>query len=259
MKIINNDYDSLAHLWWSEDEGSTASIRYLMNPVRFGYFKKLMDNSYKSGFKSKKVLDVGCGGGFLSEELSKIGLNVTGVDPSKESISIAMEHAINNNLNIAYRESYGEKLPFDDSTFDMVFCCDVLEHVNDVRKVASEISRVLNKGGLFFFDTINRTIISKITVIYLMQECRFTSFVDSDGHVWEMFIKPEELKSIFSENNITLNDLKGISPRHIRPSIIINLYKASRKKISFKELAERLNLIESDDLDASYMGYGIKK
>ena len=78
-------------------------------------------------------------------------------------------------------------------------------------------------------------------------------------HVWDMFIKPEELKSILSENNISLNDTKGISPKHISPSIIINLYKASRKKISFKELAERLNLIESDDLEGSYMGYGIKK
>ena len=96
MKKINNDYDSLAHLWWSEDEGATASIRYLINPVRFNYFKKLLERQFKSGFKNKKALDVGCGGGFLSEELSKIGLNVTGVDPSKESINIARQHAIKN-------------------------------------------------------------------------------------------------------------------------------------------------------------------
>jgi 2-polyprenyl-6-hydroxyphenyl methylase/3-demethylubiquinone-9 3-methyltransferase len=259
MKIINNDYDSLAYLWWSEDEGSTASIRYLINPVRFNYFKKLLEFNYKSGFKNKKTLDVGCGGGFLSEELSKIGLDVTGVDPSKESISIASEHAIKNNLNIAYRESFGEKLPFDDSTFDMVFCCDVFEHVNDVSKIISEISRVLKKGGLLLFDTINRTMISKIMMIYFMQECRFTSFISNGLHVWEMFIKPEELKSICLEKNILLNDLKGITPKHISPSIIINFYKASRKKISYKELAERLNFIESNDLEASYMGYGIKK
>jgi 2-polyprenyl-6-hydroxyphenyl methylase / 3-demethylubiquinone-9 3-methyltransferase len=258
MRVINNDYDSIAHRWWSDDEGATASIRYIMNPVRLNYFKKLLETNYKSGFKNKKALDVGCGGGFLSEELSKIGLTVTGVDPSKESICIARKHAINNNLNITYQESYGEKLPFDDSTFDMVFCCDVLEHVNDIRKVASEISRVLKKGGLFFFDTVNRTIISKITVIYFMQKCRFTSFVPSDGHIWDMFIKPEELKSIFSENQIVLNGLKGILPKHISPSIIINFHKASRKKISFKELGKRLNLIESDHLEGTYMGYGIK-
>ncbi len=259
MKTINNDYDSIAHLWWSEDEGATASIRYLVNPVRFNYFNNLLKTNFKSGYKNRKALDVGCGGGLLSEELSKIGLNVTGVDPSKESIRIAREHAMNSGLGIEYRQSYGEELPFDNDTFDMVFCCDVLEHVSDVRKVISEIARVLKKGGLFFFDTISRTMISKIAVIYFMQKCRFTSFGRADGHVWDMFIKPEELKSILSQNDISLNDTKGIAPKHINPSTIIDLYKASRKKISYKELAERMNFVEGDDLKCSYMGYGIKQ
>ena len=259
MKTINNDYDSIAHLWWSEDEGATASIRYLVNPVRFTYFNNLLKINFKSGYENKKVLDVGCGGGFLSEELSKIGLNVTGVDPSSESIRVAREHAINSGLDIEYRESYGEKLPFDDGIFDMVFCCDVLEHVSDVNKVISEIARVLKRGGLFFFDTINRTMISKVTIIYFMQKCRFTSFCESDMHVWDMFIKPDELESILSRNNISLNDTKGIMPKHVGPSVIMNLYRASRKKISYKELAKRLDFTESNDLEGSYMGYGIKQ
>ena len=258
MKIIDNDYDSIAHLWWSDDEGSTASIKYLMNPVRFNYFKKSLETNFKSGFRNKKALDVGCGGGLLSEELSKIGLHVTGVDPSKESISIAREHAVKSGLKIEYKESCGEKLPFDDSVFDMVFCCDVLEHVSDVRKVISEISRVLKKGGMFFFDTVNRTLLSRIAVIYFMQKCRFTSFVKADAHAWNMFIRPEELQSILSQNGIFPNDIKGITPKHKRPTIIVDLFKASRKKITYKELADRMNLIESDDLKCSYMGYGIK-
>ncbi len=259
MKKINNDYDAIAHLWWSEDEGTTASIRFLINPVRSNYFRNLLEKKFESGFKNRKVLDVGCGGGFLSEELDKIGLNVIGVDPSKESINIARQHAVTKNLNIEYKESFGETLPFEDSVFDMVFCCDVLEHVNDVNKVISEISRVLKTGGLLFFDTINRSIISKIMMIYFMQKCRFTSIIAKDTHVWDMFIKPDELKSILLNNNIFLNNVKGITPEHISPSILINLYKASRKKITYKELAERLNFSESNDLESSYMGYGIKK
>jgi 2-polyprenyl-6-hydroxyphenyl methylase / 3-demethylubiquinone-9 3-methyltransferase len=86
-------------------------------------------------------------------------------------------------LDIEYIESYGEKLPFDDNSFDIVFCCDVLEHVSDVPKVISEISRVLKKGGLFFFDTINRTLSSWFAIIYFMQKCRFTSFVKGDVHI----------------------------------------------------------------------------
>lgn len=258
MKIIDNDYDAIAHLWWSEDEGSTTSIKYLMNPVRFSYFNKLLDINYNSGFKNKKALDLGCGGGLLSEELSKIGLNVTGVDPSKESISIACEHAIKSGLSIEYKEAFGEKLPFDDGVFDMVFCCDVLEHVNDVSKVISEIARVLKKGGLFFFDTVNRTLISKIAIIYFMQKCRFTSFVKTNAHVWDMFIKPEELQSILSQNGIVSKDIKGITPRHKRLSIIVDLHRASSKKITYKELANRMLLTESNNLKCSYMGYGIK-
>lgn len=259
MKIINDDYDSIAHLWWSEDEGATASIRYLINPVRFNYFNRLLKINFRSGHNNRKALDVGCGGGFLSEELAKIGLNVTGVDPSKESIRIAQEHAINSGLNVEYRESCGEKLPFDDGIFDIVFCCDVLEHVSEVHKVISEISRVLKRGGLFFFDTINRTMISKVVIIYFMQECRFTSFCGSDMHVWDMFIKPDELKTVLSQYNISLNDTKGIIPKHMSPSIIVNFYRVSRKKISYKELAKRLNFTEGDDLEGSYMGYGIKQ
>lgn len=259
MKIIDNNYDSIAHLWWSDDEGTTASIQYLINPVRFNYFNKILEFNYKAEFQNRNALDVGCGGGFLSEELSKIGLNVTGVDPSKKSIRIAQEHAMKSGLDIKYLESYGEKLPFDDEVFDMVFCCDVLEHVNNIHEVISEISRVLKKDGLFFFDTVNRTLISRIVIIYFMQKCKFTSFVRTNTHVWDMFIKPDELKSILSGNSIIINDLKGMTPNHMGFSFIKNLYKASRKKISYKELAKRMNFIESDHLEGSYMGYGIKK
>jgi 2-polyprenyl-6-hydroxyphenyl methylase/3-demethylubiquinone-9 3-methyltransferase len=258
MKIIDNDYDSIAHLWWSEEEGSTASLKYLMNPVRFNYFNKWIGVHYKSGFRNIKALDVGCGGGLLSEELSKIGLKVTGVDPSKKSIIIAREHAKRDGLNIEYQEAYGEQLPFAEGQFDLLFCCDVLEHVKDVRKVISEISRVLKKGGLFFFDTVNRTFISRMAVIYFMQKCRFTSFVKANAHVWDMFIKPKELESILSQNDISINDLKGITPKQKRLSLIVDLHKVSRKKISYQELANRMNLIESEDLQCSYMGYGVK-
>lgn len=258
MKTINNNYDAIAHLWWSDDEGATASIKYLMNPVRSDYFKKLLEKNFKFGFKNKKALDVGCGGGLLSEELSKIGLDVTGIDPSKESIKIASEHARNGGLNINYMESYGEELQLDNEVFDMVFCCDVLEHVSDVSKVVSEISRVLKKGGLFFFDTVNRTLKSKIEVIYLVQKCIFKSVVPENGHVWEMFIKPKELQLILSQHGIILKDIRGIAPRHECLSMIIDLNRASRKKISYKELANRMNLIESDNIKCAYMGYGIK-
>lgn len=258
MKRINNDYDSLASLWWSEDEGAATSIRYLINPARFAYFKRHLEASFKSGYEHKTALDVGCGGGFLAEELSKIGLRVTGVDPSKESIRVAREHATRGGHAIEYRVSFGEKLPFDDSSFDMAFCCDVLEHVDDVRKVISEIARVLKKGGLFFFDTINRTLMSRIVVIFFLQQCPLTSFGRADSHSWDKFITPEELRAVLSRNGIVTADIRGLGPARISPAMLLDLYRAAHKSISYRDLAERLSFGESDDLGCSYMGYGIK-
>ena len=258
MKRINNDYDSLAGRWWSEDEGATASIRYFVNPVRFAYFRKRMGGTGGRGCAGMKALDVGCGGGFLAEELSRVGLDVTGVDPSGESVRVAREHARGAGLGIDYRVARGEELPFGDGTFDMAFCCDVLEHVSDVNVVVSEIARVLKKGGLFFFDTINRTLFSRVAVIYFMQECGLTSFGRADGHVWGMFIKPRELRTIMSRNGMDLKEIRGISPARSGPSALIGMYRASRGKISYRALAERMGFGESGRVGGSYMGYGVK-
>ena len=256
MKTIDNDYDSLARLWWSEDEGATASIRHFINPPRIKYFRRILEEAAR--LKGTRALDVGSGGGFLSEELAKLGLDVTGVDPSEESVYIAQEHANRGGLRIAYRVSSGESLPFPDGSFDMVFCCDVLEHVRDLAAVISEISRVLRPGGIFFFDTINRTLMSRIAVIYIMQECRFTAFVKSDMHVWSMFIKPDELKALLTSRGLSLNDLKGITPRLNGFSALMGLHRAAHKRISFRDLAAKMRFSESDDLRCSYMGYAIK-
>lgn len=258
VRTINNDYDSIAERWWSDESGATATIRYFVNPVRFAYFKNILDATCISGYAGGNALDVGCGGGFLSEELAKIGLSVTGVDPSVESIRIAAAHAAGSRLCIDYAESSGEDLPFEDSSFDMVFCCDVLEHVNDINTVISEISRVLKKGGLFFFDTINRTPMSWIAVIYFMQRCPLTAFDMPDGHVWSMFIRPGELTSMLRRNGLTCMNVRGIAPARKGLQLVMGLYRASRKRISYRELGEMLRFTESDDLSCSYMGYGIK-
>ncbi len=254
MKPINNDYDSIAHAWWSEDMGDTASLRYLINPPRFNYFRKIInDNPEKL-----KTLDIGCGGGLLTEELAKLGLSVTGVDISKESILVARDHATRNDLNITYLESCGERLPFKDASFDMVFCCDVLEHVNNVSTLILEISRVLKKGGIFFFDTINRTSKSRLAIIFLMQKFKLTAIVRPDVHVWDMFITPDELKTVLSRHGIEIENMKGLVPMNHGIPIITGLYKAARQKISYRELADRMNFGESEILDYSYMGYGTK-
>ena len=258
MKEIFNDYNSIADLWWSDDFGPTASLRYLINPVRIQYFKKHIDTQYMSGHKGMKVLDVGCGGGFISEELSKFGLHVTGVDQSSESIRVASEHASSSGLSINYLCACGEDLPFNNGFFDMVFCCDVLEHVSDPCKVISEISRVLKNGGWFFFDTINRTLKSWITSIYLMQRCPLTSLDVVNGHVWNKFIKPAELKSLMSKHGMTCESMRGISLEQNLVSVLIGINQVKGGKISYKELGQRIHFTDSNDLSCSYMGCAAK-
>jgi two-component system, sensor histidine kinase and response regulator len=147
--VDNQFYDREASDWWSGTDNPLMIIRYMMNPVRFSYvIRQLVAQSYD--YRHKRVLDIGCGGGFLTEEIAKYGFETTGLDPSAPSLVTARSHARVQNLQIEYLEGVGEALLFPDNHFDIVFCLDVLEHVSDFRKVIREVSRVLAPGGLFF-------------------------------------------------------------------------------------------------------------
>jgi 2-polyprenyl-6-hydroxyphenyl methylase / 3-demethylubiquinone-9 3-methyltransferase len=253
---VNNDlYRSLGHAWWDDDVGEFSTLRFFVNPVRFGYFKRILDLERGKAQGGLALLDVGCGGGILAEEFARAGLRVTGVDPAPESIQTAQAHAAASALSIEYRTGSGEQLPFTDAAFDVVACCDVLEHVDDVDRVIGEVARVLKPGGLFFFDTINRTFISKIAMIKVMQEWRSTAFVEPNCHVWERFIKPAELRQVLARHGLDQRDLRGITARCSPLAAWLNFRRRAKRLISFRELGQRLAFGEGDDLDVSYMGY----
>ena len=139
-------YDRLAAGWWDSDS-FLYTLRSALNPARFPYLRRTMTGTLGIDPKDIAVLDVGCGGGLLAEEFAALGCRVTGVDPSSESLAVARAHAAQGGLAIEYIEGTGEALPFEDASFDVVYCCDVLEHVNDVGKTIVEIARVLKPGG----------------------------------------------------------------------------------------------------------------
>ena len=140
-RIDNDIYILEGNKWWQPDF-SLNLIRKVVNPFRVNYAKRIFDRLDMTVFKTN-ALEVGCGGGILTEEIAKMGFATTGIDPSEPSLSIARTHAKENYLKINYERGTGENLPFPNDSFDVVFCCDVLEHVYDVPKVISEISRVL--------------------------------------------------------------------------------------------------------------------
>jgi 2-polyprenyl-6-hydroxyphenyl methylase/3-demethylubiquinone-9 3-methyltransferase len=258
---VNNDlYRDLGHAWWDDDVGEFSSIRFFMNPLRFSYFQRVLERGGPLDRGQRKLLDVGCGGGLLAEEFARLGFEVTGIDPAPESIETARAHAESSGLSIAYEIGSGEVLPYPEGAFDLVTCCDVLEHVDDVDRVIAEIARVLRPGGLFFYDTINRTFISKLTMIKFMQEWRSTAVISQPNvHVWERFIKPAELIGILARHGLDHEEMRGVAPlRHNPLSLWLDFRRRAQGKITFQELGRRQALQETGDLDSSYMGYATR-
>jgi 2-polyprenyl-6-hydroxyphenyl methylase / 3-demethylubiquinone-9 3-methyltransferase len=258
---VNNDvYRRLGHAWWDDDVGEFSTIRFFMNPVRSGYFRRILGQQRSLELGRRRLLDVGCGGGLLAEELARAGLEVTGIDPAPESVETARAHASASGLSIEYQIGSGEQLPFPDEAFDHVTCCDVLEHVEDVDRVIGEISRVLRPGGLLFYDTINRTFISRLAVIKLMQEWPSTAFAAPNLHVWERFITPAELAGLLEHHGLEQREMRGITPTSLNPfPLWRSLRRRAQGKITFEELGRRLAFRETGHLDSSYMGYAVRR
>ncbi|MCS7225892.1 MAG: bifunctional 2-polyprenyl-6-hydroxyphenol methylase/3-demethylubiquinol 3-O-methyltransferase UbiG [Gloeomargarita sp. SKYB31] len=183
-------YDRHADQWWQP--GGSLNVLAYLNPARFAFFDQFLPD-----WQGVRVLDVGCGGGLTCEFLAQRGARVSGVDPSAGSIAVAREHAQRQGLEIDYRLGAGEALPYPDSEFQAVVCVDVLEHVQDVAQVVRECSRVLQPGGLFFFDTINRTWESHVLMIWLLEDV--LRQIPQGIHDWKKFITPAELDQILQQ------------------------------------------------------------
>jgi 2-polyprenyl-6-hydroxyphenyl methylase/3-demethylubiquinone-9 3-methyltransferase len=256
-RIDNEIYNREGERWWQTDF-SLNLIRTLINPSRVGYVKKIIEQVINIEPEKISVLEVGCGGGILSEEIAKMGFKTFGIDPSESSLNTAIEHAKKNILKIEYKQATGENLPFHKDTFDVILCCDVLEHVQDLPKVISEISRVLKNGGLFIYDTFNRTYFSKISAIKILQEWKRWAIMPPDLHVWEMFIKPNEIKSLLEENQMVWKEHRGIKPSISYVKMLRNLHKRAIGKITYEEFGKKFLMIEARSTQIMYMGYAVK-
>jgi 2-polyprenyl-6-hydroxyphenyl methylase/3-demethylubiquinone-9 3-methyltransferase len=252
MAIDNAMYDRLSHTWW-EDGGFLNFLRAGVNSARFGYMKRVLAGRYPGA----PVLDVGSGGGLLAEEFAGLGYDVTGVDQSEASVAVAREHASAQGLDIRYEVGVGESLPFDDASFKVVYCCDVLEHVDDVDRTIAEIARVLEPGGIFMYDTINRTFRSWLLVIKVIQDWKATAWAEPGLHDWRMFIKPRELERSLRAAGLEPCDRVGIAPAN--PVGALRAMRArARGRIGMGEMAAAIALRESRDQSSSYAGYAVK-
>jgi 2-polyprenyl-6-hydroxyphenyl methylase / 3-demethylubiquinone-9 3-methyltransferase len=257
MPVDNDVYERLGGSWW--DETSPLNLLHgSVTPGRFAYFRDVLTRQPGPGPAGLRVLDIGCGGGFLAEEFAALGCQVTGVDPSPATIGAARAHAAGRGLPIDYRVGTGEELPVPDTAFDVACCCDVLEHVSDLDRVISETARVLKPGGLYLFDTINRTRKSRLLAIKVAQQWPLTRLTDTALHDWDMFITPAELTSALKRHGLSLGELTGLGSRANPLAALRGFVSARRGRITYGELSRRLDVGPVSSTAVSYMGFATK-
>jgi len=204
--LVNNAiYSQLGERWYSATDDPIALLRAesrLRNPWIAQEMTKAL------GVRSCRVLDVGCGGGFLSNHLGALGHRVTGLDASAEALGVARQH--DRSGSVRYEQGDALHLPFADASFDVVCAMDFLEHVEDSSRVIAEAARVLAPSGLFFFHTFNRNFLSWLIVIKGVEW--FVRNTPKDLHVLRLFLKPEEVHAACLRHRLGTPELRGVRP-----------------------------------------------
>ena len=194
-------FGRLADTWW-DPTGALRSLHHI-NPLRVGYIDA---NGPISGCR---VLDVGCGGGILSEAMAALGADVTGIDASAESVGAAIAHAQKSGVNVSYHcttaEAYARKHP---AGFDAVVCMELLEHVPTPVSVVSACAALTRPGGKVFFATLNRNLKSYLFAIFGAE--RILRLLPSGTHHWRRFVKPEELEGWAAEAGLCRTSRIGL-------------------------------------------------
>ena len=203
-------FSRMAEEWWDVD-GKFKPL-HKFNPIRIKYIKESVIENFKLQKNEKlplngiNLLDIGCGGGLLSEPMFRLGATVTGIDASAKNIEIAKIHAKKNNLNINYICTSPEKI--QKKKFDVILNMEIVEHVENVDLFLNSSSNLLKKDGLMFVATINKTLKSYLFAIvgaeYILR------WLPIGTHEWEKFIKPNDLKNILSKFDMTMIKTDGV-------------------------------------------------
>jgi 2-polyprenyl-6-hydroxyphenyl methylase/3-demethylubiquinone-9 3-methyltransferase len=205
-----NKFAKMADEWWNPD-GKFKPL-HKFNPIRIKYIKDnvishFKKNKKKNSLKGLEFLDIGCGGGLLSEPFARLGANITGIDPSNKNIKIAKIHSKKSNLKINYICSAPENLILN-KKFDVVLNMEVVEHVEDLNYFINKSGKFLKKNGLMFVATLNKTLKSYIFAIigaeYVLR------WLPIGTHEWEKFVEPPKLINIAIKNNLKIDQIDGI-------------------------------------------------
>ena len=196
----------MADEWW-DAEGKFKPL-HEMNRLRLIYLRDCIKQC-DIDIKGKKLLDVGCGGGLVSEPMSRLGANVLGVDAVEKNIEIATLHSVDAGLNINYRHCTIEDIKRSGERFDIVLALEIVEHIDDVEKFIIDCLDVLNDGGIIFISTINRTY--KAYGLAILGAEYILRWLPRGTHDWKKFVKPSEIKKIWDKYDVKVHDVSGMT------------------------------------------------
>jgi 2-polyprenyl-6-hydroxyphenyl methylase/3-demethylubiquinone-9 3-methyltransferase len=225
-------FSRLAGQWW-DPRGPMAAL-HKFNPVRLGYIRDRCaahfgrDAKRLDGLAGLRMLDIGCGGGILSEPLARLGAAVVGADPSDRNIAVAKQHAARSGLAIDYRNTTAEEIAAAGESFDVVLAMEVIEHVADVGLFVGAVAAMVKPGGLAIVATLNRTM--KSFALAIVGAEYVLRWLPRGTHQWEKFVTPNELEIALTQHRLRIAAETGV---------IYNL------------LADRWQL--SSDMDVNYM------
>ena len=228
-------FSRLAADWW-DVRGPMATL-HKFNPVRLAYIRDQAaahfdrDPKKLDSLKGLRMLDIGCGGGILSEPLARLGASMVGADPAEKNIAVARAHADASGINVDYRATTAEALAEAGETFDIVLAMEVVEHVIDVKEFVATCASMVKPGGLMIAATLNRTL--KSFALAIVGAEYVLRWLPRDTHQWDKFVTPQELERAFEDAGLDVTGERGV---------IYNL------------LADRWQL--SSDMDVNYMLVG---
>ena len=203
-------FSKIAEEWW-DPKGKFKPL-HKFNPIRISYIKENVVNTFnlkknKKPLKRVKILDIGCGGGLLSEPMSRLGAEVVGIDASQKNITVAKLHAKKNNLKIKYFCASPENFKTK-RKFDVILNMEIIEHVDDVEFFLKKCSNLLRKNGIMFVATLNKTLKSYLFAIIGAEYV--LNWLPIGTHDWEKFVKPNDLTNMLIKNKLKLDSLDGM-------------------------------------------------
>ena len=194
-------FEALSHSWWETGRGMRAL--HDITPARAGYV------SSRAPLPGRRALDVGCGGGILSEALAKRGARVTGIDPSEGAIRAARRHSRGTGLDLDYRRASAESFAAEHpKEYDLVLCMELLEHVPRPGDMVRACTKMARSGGDVFFATINRNPLATFLAVCVAEYC--LGVVARGTHDWRAFVRPEELAAWARQSGLRILDISGM-------------------------------------------------